>query len=203
MNDVAPRRFLEQMDRALQKGYRFVPSDVVAAGRATQWDLSLTFDDGLRSVLTVVPELGARGIPFTIFVVTDWASQGGHFMTWADLEGLAGSGTTIGSHSVTHPNFRELTSAQRLDELERSRREISGRLGTAVEQFAIPFGRSADWDAECNRLARQAGYTAIFAQSEIRRPAGTVPRSFVTKFDGLSEFDAILEGRFDRWEEWY
>lgn len=203
VNDVAPQRFLAQIDRAMRNGYRFVPSVEVAAGRATLRDVSITFDDGLRSVLSVVPEMNARGIPFTVFVVTEWASQGGRFLSWADLEGLAAGGATIGSHSVTHANFRELTSTQRQDELERSRREISGRLGTSVEQFAIPFGRSADWDADCTTLAREAGYSAVFAQSEVRRPTGTVPRSFVTRFDGPREFEAILAGRFDHWEEWY
>ncbi len=50
--------------------------------------------------------------------------------------------------------------------------------------------------------ARAAGYTAVFAQSEERRPPGTVPRTFITRFDGDRIFRGALGGAFDRWEEW-
>jgi hypothetical protein len=35
-----------------------------------------------------------------------------------------------------------------------------------------------------------------------RRPPGTVPRTFITRFDNDRLFRAALGGAFDRWEEW-
>ena len=42
----------------------------------------------------------------------------------------------------------------------------------------------------------------MFAQAEETRPAETVARTFVTRWDGDRVFRAALGGAFDRWEEW-
>ena len=121
----------------------------------------------------------------------------------ADLERLAAAKASIGSHSMTHANFRSLSEDERRAELEDSRAAMSQHLGTAPSLFAIPYGRARDWSDECTTLASNAGYAAVFAQSEERRPKGTVARSFIGKYDGLPHFRAVLDGRFDRWEEWF
>jgi peptidoglycan/xylan/chitin deacetylase (PgdA/CDA1 family) len=204
VNDVHPANFFAQLELAKSLGYRFVPAASIAAGTANDNDLAITFDDGLASILAVTPYLLRQAIPFTVFVVTDWASQPGErFLTWVQLKELADTGATIGSHSVTHANFRGLSLTQREHELVASREQIGARLGGAPELFAIPFGRARDWPAEDTQLAHRAGYSAVFAQSEARRPGGTIGRSFVSKYDGAREFRAILAGRFDAWEEWF
>lgn len=204
VNDVSPARFVEQLELAARLGYRFVPAAGVAAGAAGPRDLAVTFDDGLRSILAVVPFLESRDISFTVFAVAGWASEpGDSFLSWDDLGRLSAAGASIGSHSMTHANFRELDEGQRRAELEQSRAAIADHLGAAPGLFAIPFGRARDWDAGCTALAREAGYEAVFAQSEDRRPPGTTGRSFITSFDGPRQFRAVLEGRFDRWEEWF
>ena len=52
------------------------------------------------------------------------------------------------------------------------------------------------------KAANDAGYEIVYAQAEATRPEGTVARTFVTKFDGDRIFNALLKGKFDRWEEW-
>lgn len=204
VNDVTPERFFEQLESANRLGYRFVPADSVVAGRSGPLDLAITFDDGLRSILAVAPYLESRRIPFTVFPVAAWASEpSDRFLSWSELADLGRAGATFGSHSMTHANFRDLSASGRRAELEESRAALTHHLGIIPTLFAIPFGRSRDWDSECTTLAREAGYTGVFAQSEGRRPEGTVGRSFISKYDGRREFRALLEGRFDRWEEWY
>lgn len=204
VNDVTPGHFVAQLELAARLGYRFVSADAVAAGQAGARDLAITFDDGLRSILAVTPFLQARGVPFTVFVVSDWASAPGErFLSWAEVERLAAGGATIGSHSRTHANFRALDERARAAELEGSAAAIAQQLGTPPSLFAIPFGRSRDWDAGCTAMARAAGYQAVFAQAERRRPRGTVGRSFITACDGPRQLRAVLAGRFDDWEEWY
>ena len=203
-NDIAPDRFKKQLDLAAQLGYRFVPAADIAQGRSGPRDLAVTFDDGLRSILAVTPYLDDRGIPFTVFAVTEWASEpADRFLSWTDLERLAASGAAIGSHSLSHANFRKLSPQRRCAELGESRAAIDQHLGFAPVLFAIPFGRDRDWDGESTQLAREAGYEAIFAQAELRRPQGTLARSFVARYDGPAQFRALLEGRFDGWQEWF
>ena len=52
------------------------------------------------------------------------------------------------------------------------------------------------------KAAKDAGYDVIYAQAEETRPTGTIPRTFISKFDGDRIFKSLLQGKFDRWEEW-
>ena len=206
VNDVTPARFTRQIELALERGHTFVPASLIAAGEASPRALAITFDDALASVRTAVPMLSSYGVPFTIFVVSDWAEGKGRWangraLNWLQLEEAMGAGATIGSHSVTHANFARLSPDAAADELNRSRETIAARLGTAPVEFAIPFGRRREWPEQAHRLALAAGYTTIYAQSEDLRPPGTVARSFVTRWDTGRLFAAVLDGRFDGWEE--
>lgn len=192
------------MNWAKSADYRFVDVSAVVEGTAGPRDLAITFDDGLRSILAVTPFLQDERIPYTVFVVSTWpGSDSETFLSWPEIEVLVAAGASIGSHSVTHPNFRELEEAARVFELTESRRIIGEHLGRAPDLFAIPFGRARDWSPESTRLANKVGYTAVFGQAEQRTPRGTIGRSFISKFDGLAQFRAVLEGRFDDWEEWF
>jgi peptidoglycan/xylan/chitin deacetylase (PgdA/CDA1 family) len=209
VNDVSPRQFKRHLDLALQLGYRFVPASHIAATGGAPMDLAITFDDGAVSVhANAAPILRDYAIPYTVFVVTDWsdgrvAQQAGKVMTWRELAELAAAGAEIGSHSVSHPDFAAIAPERYERELAESRRVICGRLGVGAESFAIPFGQSGNWPAAAAEAARKAGYASVYAQAEETRPAGTIARTFVTRFDGGHIFRALLDGAFDRWEEWF
>src|SRR5207244_4000882 len=75
VNDVSPERFRRQLELALSLGFRFVGAERVASGDALSNELAVTFDDALLSVLhNGAPVMAELGIPWTLFVVTDWAS---------------------------------------------------------------------------------------------------------------------------------
>jgi peptidoglycan/xylan/chitin deacetylase (PgdA/CDA1 family) len=154
------------------------------------------------------PILSEYKIPWSLFVVSDWSDGKGPWgpevvLGWREIEQLAASGAELGSHSVTHPDFTTLELPQIVDELGRSQRDIEARLGIKATTFAIPFGQSMNWPEVAAQAARQVGYEVVYAQAEQTRPAGTVPRTFVTGFDGDRIFKALLKGAFDRWEEWF
>jgi peptidoglycan/xylan/chitin deacetylase (PgdA/CDA1 family) len=207
VNDVSPTRFREQIELALELGYRFATAATVAEGLASHSDLAITFDDGLLSVATVAaPILDEYRIPWTLFVVAGWTDGlhdfgDGVIMGWADVEELAAHGVEIGSHSMSHPDFGSLTSDRARWELVESRRLIEARSGIRTSAFAIPLGQSKNWSAEAHVAAGEAGYKLVYAQSVLSRPPGTVPRTFVTRGDDRRVFRAALEGAFDGWEE--
>lgn len=171
-------------------------------------DLAITFDDGWTSVLSeAAPILRDYGIPWLLFVVTSWSDHQSAWskefiLPWRDIDRLMAQGAQIGSHSVTHPDFASIGQAQMIDELDGSREIIRQRLGFAPTAFAIPYGQSMNWTAAADEIAREAGYETVYAQAEETRPSGTVPRTFVTRFDSDRIFDALLRGAYDRWEEW-
>ncbi|MEJ2888016.1 polysaccharide deacetylase family protein [Actinomycetospora aeridis] len=208
-NDVTPARFAGHLERLLDAGCRIVPASELAAGDVPDGPrVALTFDDGARSLLDqVAPVLRDLGVPWTAFVVTGWADGGhryGHdlVLDWHEIEALAAAGATIASHSVDHPNFAGLAEGEVGEQLVASRAAIRARLGIDTREFAIPVGRARDWPAGAQRAARDAGYDTVYAATEDRRPPGTVPRTFITRFDDPRVFRTALAGGFDRWEEW-
>jgi peptidoglycan/xylan/chitin deacetylase (PgdA/CDA1 family) len=208
VNNVTERAFRQQLEGALEAGYRFVPASEIARTGGGPKDLAVTFDDAWTSVLgNAAPVLKKLGVPWTVFVVTSWSSSARAagdqiFLHWRDLERVAEFGGEIGSHSVTHPDFAKISPVQMTEELERSRDDIQRELGVVPTQLAIPYGQSMNWPACAHDAALAAGYEFIYAQAEETRPPGTVARTFVTQFDDRRLFRAALAGAFDRWEEW-
>lgn len=208
VNDVAPAQFRRQIETALNAGFRFVKASEIAKGGADAKTLAISFDDGLKSVLTdAAPILKDYGLPWSFYPVTDWCEQPepwleGKVMNWAEVEQLMNQGAELGSHSVSHPDFGTVDLARTADELGESRETIRRRLGVAPESFAIPFGQSQNWSEAAQRCARDAGYDIVYAQAEETRTPGTVARTFVTRFDGDRIFKALLAGKYDSWEEW-
>lgn len=208
VNDVSAAQLIRYIELALEWGYRFVPASEIASAGGASKDLAITFDDAWASVLyNAAPILRDFGIPWTIFVVTDWAFHGSdwhrqQFLSWRELSLVERYGGEIGSHSMTHPDFAKLLPAQIVQELRGSREAIRRELGFTPESFAVPFGQSMNWTEEAQSAAEAAGYKFIYAQAESTRCAGTVARTFITKFDDARLFKAALHGAYDQWEEW-
>ncbi|WP_298800564.1 polysaccharide deacetylase family protein [Pseudonocardia sp. 73-21] len=208
VNDVSPRHFESHLQMAVDDGWTFAtPAQVLA--RPEEQLLALTFDDGCTSVLDhAAPVLRHHGIPSTMFVVTGWADGGheegyDHVLDWHGLVALQDQGMTLASHSVTHRDFGKLRPDEARRELEVSRERMVRMLDVDTDEFAIPFGQSKNWTDAATLEAKRAGYSTVYAQSVETRPAGTVPRTFITAIDRPPIFRAALAGAYDRWEEWY
>jgi peptidoglycan/xylan/chitin deacetylase (PgdA/CDA1 family) len=134
---------------------------------------SVTFDDGFVSVVqNALPELRAHNIPSTVFVPSgclggrpSWLETGHadwneFVMSPGAVRALSEQGdVTIGSHSVTHPNFRTLDDRAALAELETSKAALEAILGTQVMLFSFPHGA---FNERSFGLARQARYGRVF-----------------------------------------
>jgi peptidoglycan/xylan/chitin deacetylase (PgdA/CDA1 family) len=208
VNDVPPALFARQLELALRAGYTFVPASRIARTGGSPRELAVTFDDGLKSIITQArPILRDLGIPYTVFVVSEWCEhiypwQTTDVLSWREVEQIMGEGAEIGSHSKTHRDFADLNRPRMVVELFESRLAIEQKLGFKAEEFAIPLGQSRNWSPLAAEIAREAGYEIVYAQAEETRPCDTVPRTFVTKFDSDRIFKALLRGAYDRWEEW-
>ncbi|MGE3818692.1 MAG: polysaccharide deacetylase family protein [Isosphaeraceae bacterium] len=151
---VTPDWFAETLDRLAEAGFHAVDlQDWVDRGRPDEpLGFALTFDDGLRSLLHVAEQLGARRLPATIFVVTDrvgrsndWPGQPRHVPTerlldWSELEALGGLGFRFGSHGTSHAHLDRLSPIRQSEELRRSRETIEARLQRPCRLLAYPYG---------------------------------------------------------------
>jgi peptidoglycan/xylan/chitin deacetylase (PgdA/CDA1 family) len=80
--NTPPARFAEQLDY-LQRHYRVVPIDALAAGPWPERALAITIDDGYRSVYEhAFPLLRARGLPATVYLVAD--AIGNERLVWVN-----------------------------------------------------------------------------------------------------------------------
>jgi len=85
------------------------------------------------------------------------------------LRSLVQRGHTVGSHTMTHRPLTRLTSAEKQDEIARSREVISDSLGAAVDGFRAP---GFYVDREVLEMVAEAGYqydTSLHADPHVRR----------------------------------
>jgi len=154
---TSPGAFAEQMRVLAEARLRVVPLAELAAilaGRGSgEPVVSLTFDDGFRSVSEhAVPVLSRYGFPATVFIVTDycgrtnaWPSQPAHIarhplLSWDELRELARAGVALGCHTRSHPDLRDLSAGELEQEVTGAKADMEDRLGVAVESFAYPYG---------------------------------------------------------------
>lgn len=206
------RRFALQMDQLMRLTQ---PADIEGNEPMQPGHryAAVTFDDAFVSVMdNALPELRARGIPCTIFVPTGslgcqagWIGpshpDAGEVVAPPDLLRATASDPLvgIGSHSVSHPNFRRLDDEQARYELSRSRAVLEELLGQPVRSFSFPHGAYTPRSLE---LAKECGYTRVFTIEPERLngapKAFTVGRVRVEPTDWTIEFHLKVIGAY-RW----
>ena len=184
---VTPEIFSRQLSLLHRRGYHGVTFSELVRARGRGKLVSITFDDGFRSVYELArPVLKQFGWPGTLFVVTSQVGSeapmswpgidqwlGGEHESelvpsgWDELAELQAEGWEIGSHTHRHPHLTRLGADEQLAELRRSRDEIERRLDMRCTSLAYPYG---DHDEGVCDSAEAAGYVA----------AGTLPRRFDT-----------------------
>jgi peptidoglycan/xylan/chitin deacetylase (PgdA/CDA1 family) len=143
--------------------------------------VAITFDDGFKNfALSAAPRLAERGLPVTLFIVSDrvgltnaWGDRPApgipnlELLTWDQIRTLAESGVTIGSHTRRHPRLTRLGPEQLDDELAGSADRLERELGSRPRWFAYPYG---EVDAEVSRRARSHYQGAVTTEHRPVRP---------------------------------
>jgi len=193
-------RFARQMDTLLRcaKSVRADRREPLSPGTH---NAAVTFDDGYENVIySALPELSARGIPFTWFIVSDalgkpapWlkdTSQDDRILSREQLKALPADLVTVGSHTVTHPRLPELKDEDAWREISDSRANLERFLEREVKLFSFPYG---EYNAMLIEKCRQAGYERVF--TILPTPALSDSRQFVTGRVSVEPTDWPLEFR--------
>jgi peptidoglycan/xylan/chitin deacetylase (PgdA/CDA1 family) len=152
MWEVSPAQLDRQLKTLIAHGYPFGTLHDLASDEDV---VVVSFDDAYRNTFELaLPVLAQLGLTATVFVPVSWVGGMNSFdrlsrlgigrseriMSWSDLRELAAAGWSIQSHGCSHLSMTSLLPDQIADELERSKREIEDRVGTAVCGFAYAFG---------------------------------------------------------------
>lgn len=155
--DLSLGHFSRHIDHLAGSDLRVIPlDDAVSQRGASDADgtVVLTFDDGYDDMYrNAYPLLRENGLPFTLYVTSEPAETGRPLSddgksqpaTWDQINEMQESGLmTLGAHTHTHPDFRNLTVAQAEEEIGRSQELIEKRTGQVPRHFAYPWGYWAD-----------------------------------------------------------
>jgi peptidoglycan/xylan/chitin deacetylase (PgdA/CDA1 family) len=174
---------------------------------------AVTFDDGLDSVIeNALPELKARQIPSTVFIVPEslgrapiWMDVSSdsmnvpRVMSRKQLLSVDASLVTVGSHSLTHPNRTQIGIAEATRQISDSRTVLREMLGREVSLFSFPYGA---FNEDLIKCCREAGYERVFTSLPILALTNSgefaVGRISVEPTDWALEFRLKLLGAY-RW----
>jgi peptidoglycan/xylan/chitin deacetylase (PgdA/CDA1 family) len=79
-------------------------------------------------------------------------------LNWDQVQTMQRSGISFGSHTVSHPVISQLIQAEMETELAESKHFLEEKLGSAVEDFAFPFGHVADCGTQAAATLARLGY---------------------------------------------
>ena len=212
---TSPARFRRQMSALRERGLRTLTLSEAARSLATPGlaradpAVVVTFDDGYRDFSTTAfPIMQEMGMSATVFVSTGYIGRsffdGRPCLSEGDLESLACQGVEFGSHTVTHPQLRDVPRAQMVDELASSRRRLTTLLGKSVVSFSYPFRFPSEDPAFMKDLGDalsdcgyRQGVTTVIGLATPVDPPYFLRRLPVNDCDDESFFAAKLDGHYD------
>ena len=157
--------------------------------------LLITFDDGHKSDIEIVlPLLLERNATASFFIVPDFIGEKG-FLNWNDVKKLSNAGMDIGSHSLSHKDFRTIDNNQVFSDLVESKKILEDKIGKSVVSFSFPYGfvpRSG------GKLASASGYRHVFGSKHgivTRRKNATeiLPRNSINMTMSSKKITKVLE----------
>ncbi|NNE73148.1 MAG: polysaccharide deacetylase family protein [Acidimicrobiales bacterium] len=205
--DLPTGLFEEQM-AALARTKSVLRLDDAVARLARGEDLTgrvvVTFDDGTADFESdALPVLECYHLPATLYVATDFVDQNRPFpddgkpLSWAALADCVATGLVdVGSHTHTHVLLDRVTTAEAIDELERSIDLINTNLQLDADHFAYP--KAVAPSAPVEEVVRDRFVTAALAGTR-PNPAGRtdlhrLSRSPVQVADGMRYFEQKVSG---------
>lgn len=159
----------------------------------------VTFDDGCKGVLEVADFLKSKSINPTMFLIADSQKANRYelctsmeLLSKKDVLKLINKGWEIGSHSMTHADFGQLTSSMD-KEIINSKQKIQSDLGITINYFSYPKGK---YDDEIITKLRSEKYKLAVTMDDgfINKNTNlyTIPRIGVDKTHSFRDFRSAI-----------
>jgi peptidoglycan/xylan/chitin deacetylase (PgdA/CDA1 family) len=197
---VSRERLGEQLALLSAAGYRGVSLEEAAAA-GSERAVGITFDDGdWTSYAVAFPELAARRMAATFFVITSRIGTPG-FATWQELREMRRAGMSIQSHTHSHPFLSTLPPDDVASELIESKRLLDAMLEQETVGISLPNGDHPRVGALA--AARAAGYrwvaTSRWGPNRGDARDALVRRYTVRRATTREAFDALVRRQPAAW----
>jgi peptidoglycan/xylan/chitin deacetylase (PgdA/CDA1 family) len=153
--------FEQQMQYLAEHGYTAISlAELFAAGKSgtklPSKPIIISFDDGYEdNYQTALPIMEKYHLKGTVFVIAGQVGQT-EYMSWEQLKAAQARGMEIGSHTLNHVALNEISPAEQLNELVRSKQMLEAKLGCPVQFLAYPYGQ---YNSSTIATLQQAGYS--------------------------------------------
>jgi peptidoglycan/xylan/chitin deacetylase (PgdA/CDA1 family) len=212
---TSPAAFQAQMQFLHEHGYvtcsPAAAFEQLQSGENNRKQVSITFDDGYQDFLeNAQPVLERFGFTSTVYLPTAFIEnerrsfKGRPCLIWPEVQQLQQRGVSFGSHTVTHPQLRELSRHSIHAELVDSKKAIEDRIGEPVTSFAYPYAfpeTDRSFKAALCELLVEAGYTSGVCTTVACATAASdplfLPRLPVNNDDDQALLNAKLRGAYD------
>jgi hypothetical protein len=212
---TSPQSFARQMAFLREHDYTVLGLEEalgsMAGGQGCQRPVVITFDDGFQDFYTnAFPVLNQYGFSATVFLPTahigDAACsfKGIECMTWSQVKELREAGIRFGSHTVTHPQLRDLTLHEVLEEVSSSKERIEDRMGHPVASFSYPYAfpeADREFVHKLRSMLSDSGYdngvSTIVGTAASQHERFFLPRLPINTWDDARLLRAKLDGGYD------
>lgn len=126
-------------------------------------------------------------------------------LDWDELRELARTGTTVASHTHTHPILSHVPLEQVKQELRESQAIISKEIGSTLPIFAFPDGRPYAMHEDILPILANEGFRVAFTRIEgranlLKNNLLQMPRLGVSRNMSISSFHLHLTGLYHSWK---
>lgn len=160
---VTPANFATQLDWLENNGYQTITLNELVNGlRGDKISVAkpviLTFDDGYADFYSAAyPELVKRNMKATVYMISGKVDDSeNRYLTSSQLKEMAQSDLiTVGSHTVSHINFKTANVAKATQEAFQSQKTLEQITGKPVVHFCYPSGQ---FDESSIKILKSLGY---------------------------------------------
>lgn len=205
--------------RRIQKFADFVRiNDLKVPAKNGRAKVALTIDDGLSSVMDILPFTQANNIPVSLFILANPEKANRaeldtdeKFLTWTQIKQLHKAGWTIGCHSSTHSDFSKLSNDEIVKEIIDSKKVLETKLGFSIDSIAYPKGSYSNKIIKAvGRAGYKYGFTIEAGVIDQDSKSFELPRTIIDSTHSVPDLPSILTpswlkfrdltNRFKLWE---
>ncbi len=193
---VTTRNFNEHMSVIRKHFTAIKPDELFNTGVESKPRILITFDDGRKNNYTqAFPILSQLGLPALFFITSDFIGTEG-FMTEHEINFVSRNNISIGSHSLTHPDFGKISIQKTKKELKQSKKTLERIILKEITTFAYPYGNTVNMKENDKEVLNNLGYKQAYAFGGNGLPwkedSYRIPRYMVTDVLGNTFFNQII-----------